>query len=69
MPRLSCIFCFYANRDALTLAGSHNINLLREYVRIEKEIGHTFKTKLSLASVLADVERGHIPKKALAWQG
>ncbi len=41
MPRLSCIFCIYAPKRALTLAGKHNPELLAEYVAVEKSIGHT----------------------------
>jgi 3'-phosphoadenosine 5'-phosphosulfate sulfotransferase (PAPS reductase)/FAD synthetase len=58
LPRLSCVFCIYAPRAALVLAGRHNKELLREYVRVEKEIGHTFRQDLSLAEVLEAVEAG-----------
>lgn len=55
------LFCIYAGADALTLAGANNIDLLREYVRVEQAIGHTFKPDLSLAEALERVERGEVP--------
>jgi len=58
MPRLSCVFCCYATREGLTLAGQHNRELLDEYVRVEQEMGFTFKADLSLAQVKADIEAG-----------
>jgi len=56
MPRLSCCFCIYAPFEALVVAGHYNQELLREYVEVEKQIGHTFKIDESLADVLAKVE-------------
>jgi 3'-phosphoadenosine 5'-phosphosulfate sulfotransferase (PAPS reductase)/FAD synthetase len=55
MPRLSCCFCIFAPKAALVLAGRHNPELLAEYVAVERRIGHTFKTDLSLADVQAAV--------------
>lgn len=51
MPRLSCVFCIFAPKAALMLAGKHNPELLDEYVRIEAKIGHRFRQELSLAEV------------------
>jgi 3'-phosphoadenosine 5'-phosphosulfate sulfotransferase (PAPS reductase)/FAD synthetase len=51
MPRLSCCFCIFAPRSALLLAGRHNPELLAEYVRVEKQIGHTFRRELPLAAI------------------
>lgn len=56
MPRLSCVFCIFAPKAALITAGKANPDLLREYVRIEEKIDHTFRKNLSLADVLAAVE-------------
>ena len=58
MPRLSCCFCIYAEKPALVLAGTHNRELLAEYVRVERKIGHTFKINLALVEVQDAVERG-----------
>lgn len=58
MPRLSCAFCIYAPKKALILAGRHNRELLREYVRVEKAIGHTFRADLAIAEVEAAIEAG-----------
>lgn len=68
MPRLSCCFCIFAPREALQLAGRHNIELLREYVDVEREIDHDFRIDLKLADVLADVEAGAEPAaKVASW--
>ncbi len=58
MPRLSCIFCIFAPRPALVLAGRHNPALLAEYVAVEAEINHTFKPDLTMAEVQAEAESG-----------
>ena len=41
MSRLSCVFCIMANRQDLQTAARHNPELYREYVRLERRIGHT----------------------------
>lgn len=58
MPRLSCVFCIFAPKAALTLAGRHNPSLLDEYVGMEKRMGHTFRVDLSMADVKAAVDAG-----------
>ena len=58
MPRLSCIFCIFAPKAALTLAGRHNPELLKEYVRVEKKIGHRFRMDISMAEVQSEVDAG-----------
>jgi hypothetical protein len=50
MPRLSCCFIF-SPRSALLLARKHKPELLAEYVKVEKQIGHRFRKELSLAGV------------------
>ena len=68
MPRLSCVLCIYAPREALVLAGRHNPELLDEYVAVEERIGHTFKADLSLAEVRAEVAQGGpVGQLAGAW--
>ena len=56
MPRLSCVFCIYAPKAVLVLAGQHNRELLDTYVALEAKIDHTFKKDLSMAQVRAEVE-------------
>ncbi len=56
MPRLSCIFCIFAPKAALILAGKHNPELLDRYVEVEAKIGHTFRVDLTLAQVKEAVE-------------
>lgn len=61
MPRLSCVFCIFAPRAALVLAGKHNPELLRRYAEVEKKIGHSFRQDLRIADVLSEVEAGAAP--------
>jgi len=56
MPRLSCVFCVFAPKAALIIAGKHNPELLQEYVRVEAKIEHTFRQGLSIAEVAKAVE-------------
>ena len=51
MPRLSCVFCVFAPKHQLELAGKHNPELLDEYVRIEDKIGHSFRKDFKIAEV------------------
>jgi 3'-phosphoadenosine 5'-phosphosulfate sulfotransferase (PAPS reductase)/FAD synthetase len=61
MPRLSCVFCFYAPAEALKLAGYHNPELLNEYVRVEEKIRHDFKHKEPLVQIQAALQAGYVP--------
>lgn len=61
MPRLSCIFCIFAPRPALILAGRLNPALLNEYVQVEAEINHSFRQDLTLAEIKQAVEAGEEP--------
>ena len=56
MGRLSCVFCIFAPKAALQIAGRANRELLAEYVRVEEKIGHKFQAKLSLAEVQASLD-------------
>ena len=58
MPRLSCVFCIFAPKAALVLAGQHNPELLDTYVALESKIQHTFRKDLSLASVREAIRSG-----------
>ena len=60
-PRASCRFCIYMSRPALVLAGTLFPDLLAEYVRVERKIGHDFKYRLPIAQVAADVAAGVMP--------
>ena len=61
MPRLSCVFCIYAPRAALVLAGRHNPELLAEYAALEERMGHRFQPDLTLASIQEAVQAGEEP--------
>jgi 3'-phosphoadenosine 5'-phosphosulfate sulfotransferase (PAPS reductase)/FAD synthetase len=73
MPRLSCCFCIFSGRDALLLAGKHNPELLDEYVRVEKKIGHSFqmqgKKHLPILGIKQALEAGEKPdpSKIATW--
>lgn len=67
MPRVSCIFCIFAPKAALLIAGKHNPSLLAEYVRIEKKIGHTFRKTQTLASIKEELDAGVTVTSAPDW--
>lgn len=67
MPRLSCIFCIFAPKAALMVAGKHNPQLLAEYVRVEKKIGHTFRKDFTIASVQEELAAGALAEKVEDW--
>jgi 3'-phosphoadenosine 5'-phosphosulfate sulfotransferase (PAPS reductase)/FAD synthetase len=67
MPRLSCCFCIFSPRSALLLAGKHNPELLAQYVEVEKQIGHTFRKELSLASIQTALAKGEQPGLIDDW--
>lgn len=58
MKRLSCVFCIFAPRSALILAGRHNPKLLKEYVGVEQRINHTFRKELPLVEVQRAIQAG-----------
>jgi 3'-phosphoadenosine 5'-phosphosulfate sulfotransferase (PAPS reductase)/FAD synthetase len=51
LPRLSCVFCVFAPKHALAIAGKHNPELLDRYAEMEKRIGHTFRADFSIAAL------------------
>ena len=51
MPRLSCVFCPYQNREAMTLAARHNPTLLDEYCAVEEYTGYNFTPTISLREI------------------
>jgi 3'-phosphoadenosine 5'-phosphosulfate sulfotransferase (PAPS reductase)/FAD synthetase len=68
MPRLSCMFCIFAPKAALMIAGKANPELLAEYVAVEKEINHTFQNGRSLASIQEALQAGEqIPQMNGNW--
>lgn len=67
MPRLSCVFCIFAPKPALVLAGKHNPELLDEYVRVEQKIDHRFRLDVSLAEVRDEVRAGATAEAVSDW--
>ena len=53
MNRLSCSFCVLAGKNDLRTAAKLRPDLLQIYLDLEKEIGHTFQNKRSLAEITA----------------
>lgn len=68
MPRLSCVFCIFAPKSALLLAGRHNRELLAEYVRVEKQINHSFRQDVRLADIQSALEAGDAPTAVPDWR-
>jgi 3'-phosphoadenosine 5'-phosphosulfate sulfotransferase (PAPS reductase)/FAD synthetase len=62
MPRLSCVFCIFAPRDALLVAGRANPELLDEYCDLEEEIGHTFQNGKPIREIREAIQRGEQPR-------
>jgi len=58
MPRLSCVFCIFAPKAALMIAGKHNPALLQRYVDVERKIGHTFQNGRSIESIQQAIAAG-----------
>ena len=68
MPRLSCVFCVFAPRAALIIAGHHNRELLAEHVRVEKKIDHKFRQDQTIEEVQQAVLAGEMPAAAgIIW--
>jgi 3'-phosphoadenosine 5'-phosphosulfate sulfotransferase (PAPS reductase)/FAD synthetase len=61
MPRLSCVFCIFAPKEALIIAGRNMPGLLEEYVALEKRIQHDFRHRMPLREVLRAVQDGENP--------
>jgi len=68
MPRLSCVFCIFAPKNALLLAAIHNPELYEKYVAVEKKIKHKFKPDLSLESLKDDIKSGCTPNSISSWK-
>jgi len=65
MPRLSCVFCVMASKDALLLSAMHNPALLDTYVALEQKIGHEFKHHLPIAGIKQALANGERPKAVI----
>ena len=67
MPRLSCMFCIFAPKAALMIAGRANPELLDEYCAIEAEIGHRFTNRMAIAEVRDAIRAGEQPAQVEGW--
>ena len=65
MPRLSCCFCIFSPDAGLLLAGYHNRELLAEYTRVERKIGHTFRVKTTLVQIEEKLAAGFVPGRVM----
>lgn len=68
MPRLSCVFCIFAPKEALVIAGHENRELLDEYVALEAKIGHRFTHRMAIAEVRDAVLAGERPAQVPGWE-
>lgn len=69
MPRLSCRFCILAPKSALVTAARLNPRLAREYLRVERETGHSFRLNCTMAEVVAAAEAGDPVPATGSWAG
>lgn len=60
MKRLSCVFCIFAPKAALLIAGSHNRALLDTYVAVETAIGHDFRKGFKLRVIQEELAQGDV---------
>jgi 3'-phosphoadenosine 5'-phosphosulfate sulfotransferase (PAPS reductase)/FAD synthetase len=67
MPRLSCVFCVFAPKAALMIAGKANPELLSEYVRVENKIGHTFRNGFRISEIQEAIARGEQVGTVTNW--
>ena len=58
MRRLSCVFCIFAPKAALRIAGKHNPALLADYVALEKKIDHTFRQGFAIKEIADEIATG-----------
>lgn len=58
LPRLSCAFCVFMDRDAAIIAGRLNPALLEELAEDEKNWTRPWSSKFTLTDILEAVERG-----------
>jgi 3'-phosphoadenosine 5'-phosphosulfate sulfotransferase (PAPS reductase)/FAD synthetase len=68
MPRLSCVFCVFAPKAALELAGRHNPELLQTYVDLEDEMGHLFRKGFSIHEVQDAIKRDEAAEAVGTWE-
>ncbi len=50
--RVSCILCVLASENDLRIGAEHNPEMAKLYLRIEADIGHTFRHRRPLADIL-----------------
>lgn len=65
MGRLSCVFCIFAPKNALLIAGEHNRELLDEYVRVERAMGHDFRKGFKIESIRDALDAGEKGEKGV----
>lgn len=67
MPRLSCVFCVFAPKAALVIAGKANPALLDTYVEMEERMGHDFRQGFKIAEVREAIAQGESVETAASW--
>ncbi|WP_405526827.1 phosphoadenosine phosphosulfate reductase family protein [Streptomyces canus] len=65
MKRLSCSFCVLADEDSLVTAARLRPQLAERYMALERELGHTFKHRVSMERIVARARAlGPLPLRA-----
>lgn len=67
MPRLSCVFCVFAPKAALMIAGKANPDLLDTYIEMEKEMGHDFRQGFKIAEVKEAIQADEKVEAVASW--
>jgi 3'-phosphoadenosine 5'-phosphosulfate sulfotransferase (PAPS reductase)/FAD synthetase len=68
MPRLSCAMCIFAPKAALVLAARLMPELAQEYLKVEQEVGFSFRKDLPMAEVIRAAESGEDCGKIVTWE-
>lgn len=67
MPRLSCVFCVFAPKSALIIAGKENPVLLQKLIDLEVEVRSTWRHKFSLQEIKDAIAAGEGGEKVESW--
>jgi len=67
LPRLSCVFCIFAPKAALLLAGKLNPEMLQKHVDAERRMGHRFRMDVSLEEIQQEIAAGAVIGEIKDW--
>lgn len=72
MPRLSCMFCVLASKQALIVSAQNNPEAAAGHLAAEERMGHTFQNGRSIKDIIREAEAATaagIAVKAPNWEG